>query len=75
MTRGRKRPTRSRRILRSVGKELRDRPPRQLARTRAKFGAKRAAAQKTAILLSKSRAAGARIPKPKRKAKRAAVRQ
>ena len=37
--------------------------PAIVGHTRAKFGAKRAAAQKTAIALSKARRAGARIPK------------
>ncbi len=54
--------TRNRAILHSVGTELRDNPPRQLARTRKKFGKKRANKQRVAILLSKARKRGARIP-------------
>ncbi len=52
-------------IAESVGKELRDNPPAILASTKRKFGAARAESQRRAILLSKSRARGARIPKPK----------
>lgn len=55
---------RSARILSNVGKELRDNPPAILAKTRRKSGKKRAAMQRTAILLSKARAAGANIPGP-----------
>jgi hypothetical protein len=50
-------------ILESVGHELKVNPPKQLARTRRKFGAETAARQKTAILLSKARKAGASIPR------------
>ena len=49
--------------LRSVGQELKRNPPRILNRTAAKFGAARARRQRTAILLSKARRAGARIPR------------
>ncbi len=41
--------------------------PGIVGRTRSRFGEKRAAAQKTAIALSKARAAGAKIPKPSMK--------
>ena len=50
-------------ILGRVGKELKENPPAILAKTRRKSGAKRAEAQRKAILLSKARKAGARIPK------------
>ncbi len=50
-------------ILGRAGKELKENPPAILARTRRKFGAKRAEAQRRAILLSKARKAGAKIPK------------
>lgn len=53
---------RDRAITESVGRELRDNPPKQLAKTARKFGSERAAKQRVAILLSKSRKAGARIP-------------
>lgn len=52
----------SRAIVESVGHELKENPPKQLARTARKFGHERAAKQRVAILLSKSRKAGARIP-------------
>jgi hypothetical protein len=51
--------------LQSAGRELKDNPPAILASTRRKFGAARAKSQRRAILLSKARAKGARIPKPK----------
>lgn len=50
-------------ILGRIGDELKRNPPAALAKTRRKFGAKRAEAQRRAILLSKARKAGARIPK------------
>jgi hypothetical protein len=50
-----------RRILESVGKELRDNPPRQLAKTAKKSGKKRANKQRVAILLSKARSKGASV--------------
>lgn len=53
----------TRAILESVGHELKENPPKQLAKTRAKSGLARAKKQKTAILLSKARARGANIPK------------
>lgn len=52
-------------IIESVGKELKQNPPAIVASTRRKFGAARGLAQSRAILLSKARAQGARIPKPK----------
>lgn len=51
------------RILHSVGKELKENPPSVLTKTRRKFGPERAEAQRKAILLSKARKRGARIPK------------
>lgn len=50
-----------RRTLESVGHELKHNPPRQLAKTRKKFGAKRANKQRVAILLSKARGKGAGV--------------
>lgn len=50
-------------ILERVGKELKSNPPKQLAKTARKFGASDAAKQRTAILLSKARKAGASIPR------------
>lgn len=51
------------RILHRVGTELKERPPSVLAKTRRKAGAARAEKQRVAILLSKARRRGARIPK------------
>lgn len=53
----------SRSILESVGHELKTNPPKQLAKTARKFGAADAAKQRTAILLSKARKAGASVPR------------
>jgi len=53
----------SEQILHTIGQELKDNPPDILAHTRRKFGARRAAKQKTAILLSKARRAGADVPR------------
>jgi hypothetical protein len=39
----------------AAGEEIKENPPSILARTRRKFGAKRAEAQRTAILLNKAR--------------------
>jgi hypothetical protein len=50
-------------ILQSVGHELKSDPPRILAHTRKKFGAKQADKQRVAILLNKARKRGANIPK------------
>ncbi len=54
--------TRTARLLDSIGGELKRNPPAVLAKTRRKSGPKRAKAQRTAILLSKAKAAGADIP-------------
>lgn len=50
-------------ITEAVGHELKTNPPKILARTRSKYGKARAEKQRVAILLSKSRKAGARIPR------------
>jgi hypothetical protein len=52
--------TKDRAILESVGHELKANPPRALAKTRRKKGAKAANKQRVAILLSKARSKGAR---------------
>lgn len=49
-------------IIRTIGHELKVNPPKILARTRRKKGKAAADRQRTAILLSKAREAGARIP-------------
>lgn len=59
----RKKPTKSERIIGAVGHELKENPPSVLGQTREKFGVKRAEQQRRAILLNKSRRAGARIPR------------
>ena len=48
-------------ILQDVGDEVKSNPPSILAKTRAKFGPKRARKQQIAILLSKARRKGANI--------------
>lgn len=55
--------SKTKRILSSVGKELKKNPPSILAKTRRKSGKKRAEKQRRAILLSKARKRGARIKK------------
>ena len=45
----------SERALHTAGKELKDNPPRILAKTRAKKGAKAANKQRVAIMFSKAR--------------------
>lgn len=57
--------TRTARILKDVGRELKDNPPDILEETRRKKGAKGAEEQRVAILLSKARKRGARISKQK----------
>ena len=53
---------RTARILSAIGDELKENPPAILAKTRRKKGKKAAEKQRRAILLSKAREAGARIP-------------
>lgn len=52
-------------ILESVGKELKERPPEILAKTRRNKGGDAAEGQRVAILLNKSRRLGAKIPRRK----------
>lgn len=52
----------NKKILKSVGKEIKQNPPRVLAKTAKKSGKAQADKQKVAILLSKARKAGAKIP-------------
>lgn len=54
--------TRSERLVRAAFREVSRDEPRVVARTRRKKGAAAARRQKTAIALSKARAAGADIP-------------
>jgi hypothetical protein len=58
-------PTKTKRIIQSVGHELKENEPAVVASTRRKFGPERAKKQKTAIMLSKARRMGARVPKGK----------
>ena len=48
--------------LESIGHELKTNPPAVVNSTRRKFGAAHAKQQNTAILLSKARRAGVKIP-------------
>ena len=50
------------RLIEAAGHEIKKNPPKILARTARKFGAKKAAKQKVAIMLSKARQAGANVP-------------
>jgi hypothetical protein len=52
--------------LQAAFHEIRENPPKILAKTRKKEGAAQANAQRVAIGLSKARAAGARVPAPPR---------
>lgn len=52
----------SRKLIADAGKEMSDNPPSQLAKTAAKFGPDRAKKQRVAILLSKAKRGGAKIP-------------
>ena len=66
--RKRKKPTKTSVALERAGREIKENPPRVLASTARKFGPERAEKQRVAILLSKARQAGARIPqKPESK--------
>lgn len=65
-----KRKTKTRKILHRVGTELKNRPPRIVEKTRREKGPEAAEKQHKAILLSKARRAGARIPQKKSKRKR-----
>lgn len=49
--------------LEAIGHEMKVRPPSVVNATRRKFGVARAEKQRKAILLSKARAAGVKIPK------------
>ena len=54
-------------IIERVGHEMKMNPPKILAHTWAKFGAKSAEKQRVAILLSKSRKKGAKMKKKRSK--------
>jgi hypothetical protein len=65
-----KKTSKSRQITHRMGVEMRDNPPRIIEKTRREKGDKAAEKQRRAILLSKARRAGAKIPKKKSKRKR-----
>lgn len=54
-------------VMESVGHEMKMNPPKILAHTRDKFGAKRAEKQRVAILLNKSRKKGVKIKRKRKK--------
>lgn len=54
--------SKSRNKIKAIGHELKVKPPRVLAKTARKKGAKAADRQRVAILLSKARAAGIAVP-------------
>ena len=56
----------SRDIIGSIGKELKQNPPGMLAKTRRKKGPARAESQRVAILLNKARKQGAKTAGGKR---------
>jgi hypothetical protein len=58
-------PSKTRRLTKAAGDEMKKNPPAILKKTLQKSGPKRAEAQRVAILLSKARAAGADIPEKK----------
>lgn len=60
----------SQEIIEGAGHEMKVNPPKILAHTAEKFGAKRAEKQRVAILLSKSRKRGAKIKGKGRKGRK-----
>jgi hypothetical protein len=62
LSRRRKAKKKTARLVEAVGHEIKQNPPKVLAKTARKSGAKRANKQRIAIMLSKARAAGADIP-------------
>jgi hypothetical protein len=60
-----KKPTKTQKLIRAAGHELKVNPPKILAKTARKSGPEQAAKQNVAIMLSKARAAGADIPEKK----------
>lgn len=55
-------PSKTQRLIRAAGHELKENPPRVLRSTQRKKGKQFARKQEVAIMLSKARAAGADIP-------------
>lgn len=56
------RKSKTKRVLHSVGTEMKENPPRILKQTAKKYGAAQAEKQRKAILLNKARKRGAKIP-------------
>lgn len=68
--------TKSQRLVKAAGHEMKENPPAVLAKTRREKGEEAAEAQRKAIMLSKARKAGARIGKnPKRLSVRGEVKK
>lgn len=59
--------SRKKRLIAAAGKEVKNNPPKILAKTAKKKGKKVASKQQVAIILNKARAAGAKIPGDKKK--------
>ena len=59
----RKKPTKTRRLVRNAFREVTRNEPKAVKRTRRKKGARAAKKQRIAIALRKARRRGARIPK------------
>jgi len=66
-----KKPTKTQKAIKAAGHELKVNPPRVLAKTAKKEGKAAAEKQRVGIMLNKARAAGAKIPTPKKKKKTA----
>ena len=59
-----KKPTATQRKVKAAFEEVHENTPKAVKHTARKFGVKRAEKQRTAIALSKARAAGAHVPLP-----------
>ena len=56
-------PSRTKAVMKGVAHEMKKNPPKILAHTRSKFGAKRSEEQRVAIMMNKARKRGASIKK------------
>jgi len=70
MSKRKKKSGTNRKILHRIGTELKNNPPRIVEKTRREKGDAAAEKQRKAILISKARRAGVRIPPKKSKRKR-----
>jgi len=59
---GKAKPSKTKKLIESAGHEMKENPPKILAKTAKKKGAAQANKQRVAIMLSKARAAGGDIP-------------